>query len=116
MNVKPQILVVEVVRDGPKGKSVVSTWGVQFWIRDVAKALFESEDHEERLASHTAKICGTYVEKGVEVDELALSEIRSTMSGLGIWIQEIFPLQYTTSKSLKLFLENSAERLGRVVG
>jgi hypothetical protein len=109
-NVKPQILVVEVVRDGPSGKATVTTWGVQFWIRDIAKALFESEDHEERLASHTAKVIGEYVEKGEKVDDAALSSIRNSMSGLGIYIQ------YTTSKSIKLFLENAAERLGRVVG
>lgn len=116
LNVKPQVLVVDVVRDAPENKAVVSTWGVQYWIRDVSKVLFESEDFEERLASHTARVVGRYIKEGVEVDDKALQEIRSSMAGLGIYIQDLFPLQYTYAKSHKLFLENSAERQGRIVG
>jgi hypothetical protein len=118
LNVKPQILTVEVVREDDRGPvyTSISTWAIQYFSRDVYKTMFEVEDHEERLAAHAIKVIGNCIEKGEPVDEKALSEIRAGVSGFGLWIQEVLPQQNAHVLSLKLFTENMSEKLGRIIG
>lgn len=116
LNVKPQILVVEITRHDLTGKPIESTWAVQYWSRDVYKTMFEVEDHEERLAAHTIRIIGRCIEEGREPGPDDLAEIRSGVSGFGLWIQDVFKLQHVRARAHKLFLERTDSKLGRVVG
>lgn len=116
--VKQQLIVVELSRETLDNKQIESSWAVQFWIQNSYKALFEVEDYEELLVSHTMRAVGKYLEKDERpypLDEI-LDEVRNNTKGVGLYIQRIFPIQITRAHVHKIFFENLAERVGRIVG
>jgi len=117
VEVKPQILLVELSREN-EGKSTESLWALQYWIQNPYKSLYECEDFEEILASHATKVIGNHVEKkdnGWQLDMMA-KEIRESVSGIGLYVQQVFPLQFVHAKAHKLFLDNVTEKVGRIIG
>jgi len=116
--VKPKIIVLELSCEGTDGSVVESLWAVQYWIQNIQKAIFEAEDYEELLVSHAAKVVGEYVKHHSEPCPLdtITKEIRSSVSGIGLYIQQVFPVQYVKARAYKIFFENLAERVGRIVG
>lgn len=116
--VKTQTIALELSRENNVGKSTESLWAVVYWVNNIQKALYECEDVEELLISHAARIVGRHINeqpKPWDLDAI-VKEVRGSMSGLGIHVQQIFPVQVIQAKAYKLFLENLAERVGRIVG
>ena len=119
--VKPQLITVELSREH-EGKPIEAVWVVQFWIQNVYKALYESEDIEEMLVSQSAKVIGEHIVKGTtDQTEVIVKEITEGMSkavprGHGLYIQQVFPSQMVGASAHKLYLENLAEKVGRIVG
>ena len=117
INIKPQILLVELSREDKETQSTVSLWAVQYWIQNPYKAIFEVEDFDERLASQSAKSIGSAISKGYDVDlDKIASEIRDGMKGFGVYIQEVYPLQFVRANAYKIFLDSLNEKVGRVIG
>ena len=117
VNIKPQMLLIELSRE-VNGRSIESSWALQYWIQNPYKSLYECEDHEEILASHAMKVIGTYVEQGDRdwpLDEI-VTEIRKSVSGIGLYLQQVFPLQFVHARAHKLFMDNVTEKVGRIVG
>lgn len=115
--VKPQIITVEVTREGSAGAPIESTWALNYRIQRVDLALLEYEDHEEMMCSQAAKVIGEFISRDCQNNtQQILEEIRKNIRGMGVYLQEVFPIQLTKVSAHKLFLDNVAEKLGRVVG
>jgi hypothetical protein len=115
--IKPQITTVELSRISNKGSCVETIWAVQYWIQNIEKAQFAVENWEEMLVSHSAKVIGRHVASGSEADISGiLKEIKESVGGIGLYVQQVFPLQHVIVRPHKLFLDNIAEKAGRVVG
>lgn len=108
--IKPKITIVEVNREDKYGKSIESTWAIQYRVRDCYKAMFEVESYTERLSGYATKIIGECIEKGERVDSEALSKIREGISGFGLWLNDVYPQQFTHVTPYKLFLEKSLDK------
>jgi hypothetical protein len=111
--VKPQMITVELSRE-VDGQAVEAVWVVQFKIHNIFNSLYKVEDVEEILVGQSAKAIGDCI-TGTCKDDL-VKTIQSGMWGCGIEIQEVFPLQMVPAAAHKVFLDNLAERVGRIVG
>ena len=48
------------------------------------------------------------------LNEMA-SEIRNEVTGIGLYIQQVIPLQFVYSRVLKLFIDNIDNKTGRII-
>lgn len=118
VEVKQQVLLVELAAV-VQGKSTESSWAVRYWILNPYKAKYECEDAEEILAAHSMKVIGGHIIAGENpgqwnLNEMA-SEIRNEVTGIGLYIQQVIPLQFVYSRVLKLFIDNIDNKTGRII-
>lgn len=115
LNVKPQILVVNVSRDDDKKRGVESSWSVIYWVQDVYKTIYESENHEERIACEVASVIGCCIEQGRPVEsEDVIKQVRPCIQGFGVYIQKILKMDFVHVKSVKLYHDDAGTKMGRV--
>ena len=122
MVIKPQMIVVELSRECD-GKPIEAVWVIQFWIQNVYKALYEAEDVEELLVGQAAKVIGNYIINGTAeqstdqiVKDIAAGMSKAVPDGHGLYIQQAYPSQMVHASAHKLFFDNLAERVGRIIG
>jgi len=105
------MIVVELSRE-IKGKSIEAVWVLQYRITDIYNALYKVEDIEEILVGQAAKAIGDYMTEGTDIKEA----IKKGVWGCGVEVQEVFPLQMVPARAHKIFFDNLAQRVGRIVG
>lgn len=105
LNIKPQILIVDITRTIKNtNKTIESMWVIQYWPQDIYKACFEVEEHEERLACQAAKVIGDRIENEKElVTGEMLSEIREGVRGFGLWVQDVYKKDYMTVRTWRMY-------------
>jgi regulator of protease activity HflC (stomatin/prohibitin superfamily) len=110
--VRSQMVIVELSRE-VNGKALEALWVVQYRVNDIYNALYRVEDLDEILVGQAAKAIGISIMSRQEIDLKKV--IQSGMWGCGIEIQEVFPVQMVPARAHKVFFDNLAEKVGRIL-